>query len=169
MSASRFFSKSGMKASLWMSAIAGGLVAASTMFAAIPSRDLHGMQLDEFSGTASEVTEANPVTDSAATIVLALGGVAALGWGIHAARKHQRLPPATQSGTAKPSLGQLRTTSYLHQANRSLQRKLLLLLHEDQQAAERLIQQASFRSPGKSPDWYLEKVIYDLQRDRGRI
>lgn len=169
MSASSFFSKSGMKASLWMSTIAGGLVAASMMVAAIPSRSSHGMQLDEFNGTASEVTEANPVTDSAATIALALGGGAALGWGIHAVRKHQGSKPATQSGTAKSSLGQSRTISYLHQTNRSLQRKLLLLLHEDQQAAERLIQQASFRHPGKSPDWYLEKVIYDLQRDRGRI
>lgn len=168
MSAS-IFSKSAVKASLWMSAIAGGLVATAMMFSAVPSRDTQVTQLDEFDYAAPAVTETNPATDSAAAIALAVGGGAALGLGIHAARKRQGTQPFNPSASTKTSFSQSRNTSYFHQANRSLQRKLLLLLHEDQQAAERLIQQVSFKHPGKSPDWYLEKVIYDLQRDRGRI
>lgn len=169
MSASTFFSKSAVKASLWMSAIAGGLVAASMMFSAVPSRDSQVMQWDEFNNAVPEVMEPNPATDSAAMIALALGGGAVLGLGVNAVRQRQGTHPSVQPASVKTAFGQSQNTSYLHQANRSLRRKLLLLLHEDQQAAERLVQQASFRHPGKSPDWYLEKVIYDLQRDRGRI
>jgi hypothetical protein len=51
-------------------------------------------------------------------------------------------------------------------ANRSLQRQLLSLLHNDSQAAERLIRQTQANHPGRSIDWCAEKVIYDLQRDR---
>lgn len=167
--AASIFSKSAVRASLWMSAIAGGLVATSMMFAAVPSRNSQIMQLDEFAAAAPAVTETNPATDSATMIALALGGGAVLGLGVNAARTHQGSQASTQPGTATTSFGQSQNVSYLNQANRSLRRKLLLLLHEDQQAAERLVQQASFKTPGKSPDWYLEKVIYDLQRDRGRI
>jgi hypothetical protein len=48
----------------------------------------------------------------------------------------------------------------------SLQHKLLTLLHNDRQAANRLIQQTQVRHPDRSLDWCVEKVIYDLQRDR---
>jgi hypothetical protein len=51
-------------------------------------------------------------------------------------------------------------------ANPKLQRKLLRLLHDDARVADRLIIQASLRYPGQAPDWYVEKVIYDLERDR---
>lgn len=173
MSASSLFSKSAVKASLWMGAIAGGLVAASMLFSAAPSRDSQAMQLDGFNSAVPEYAApeagTNSAADSAAMIALALVGGTALGLGVNAARKYQGVQPSAQSASVGTSFGQSQNTSYLHQANRSLRRKLLLLLHEDQQAAERLIQQASFRHPGKSPDWYLEKVIYDLQRDRGRI
>jgi folylpolyglutamate synthase/dihydropteroate synthase len=54
---------------------------------------------------------------------------------------------------------------YLNQAN-SKQRKLLLrLLHNDVQAANRLLAFQAQKHPSKSIDWYMEKVIYDLQRD----
>lgn len=59
-------------------------------------------------------------------------------------------------------------TVMLSQASRKLQKKLLLLLHEDHQAATRLLTQAKFNHPHKSINWYVEKVIYDLERDRGR-
>jgi hypothetical protein len=53
------------------------------------------------------------------------------------------------------------------QASRKLQRRLFTLLHEDREAAKRLLTQAKFRYPNKTADWYVEKVIYDLERDRG--
>ena len=55
----------------------------------------------------------------------------------------------------------------LNRASRSLQRQLLLLLHDDRAVAQRLFTQASLRYPGETPNWYAEKVIYDLERDRG--
>ena len=35
--------------------------------------------------------------------------------------------------------------------------------------ARRLLQQVQIKYPGKSDRWYREKVIYDLNRDRGGI
>ena len=47
---------------------------------------------------------------------------------------------------------------------KALRRKLLNLVHRD--TADRLISSAKRQHPGKSERWYLEKVIYDLQRGR---
>lgn len=48
----------------------------------------------------------------------------------------------------------------------SLQKKLLRMLHHDQATVDRLLRAAEYRHPGRSQQWYLEKVIYDLERDR---
>ncbi|MBV5261065.1 ABC transporter permease [Synechococcus moorigangaii CMS01] len=48
----------------------------------------------------------------------------------------------------------------------NLKQKLIKLLHGDRQAVERLIQSARHKNPGKSPQWYEEKVLRDLERDR---
>lgn len=53
------------------------------------------------------------------------------------------------------------------QASRNLQIKLLQLLNGDRHTANRLIALAKARNPDKSIDWWVEKVIFDLQRDRG--
>ncbi|MBE9050654.1 hypothetical protein IQ243_09550 [Nostocales cyanobacterium LEGE 11386] len=50
--------------------------------------------------------------------------------------------------------------------NRKLQRRLLILLKGDVAAGKRLLAQQRRRQPGQSDNWYLEKVIYDLERDR---
>ena len=50
--------------------------------------------------------------------------------------------------------------------NRELQGKLLAILHGDIPTAKRLLKQQRKSSPGRSDNWYLEKVIYDLERDR---
>ncbi|AFY56996.1 hypothetical protein Riv7116_4577 [Rivularia sp. PCC 7116] len=47
---------------------------------------------------------------------------------------------------------------------KALRRKLLNLVHHN--TADRLINSAKRQHPGKSERWYLEKVIYDLQRGR---
>lgn len=55
----------------------------------------------------------------------------------------------------------------IEQASRKLQKKLLLLLHDERATANRLLNQVKSKNPSKSVDWYVEKVIYDLERDRG--
>jgi hypothetical protein len=165
MSASSFFSKSAIKASVWLSAITGGLLAASLIAPVALSQESEMRQVESF--TSPELTAPDSTADSAAAIALTIVGGGAIGLAIHAAQKRQRFDASMTFAPNKSKSGQSPTSGEWHRANRSLQRKLLLLLHEDHHAAERLVQQASFRYPGKSPDWYLEKVIYDLQRDRG--
>ena len=46
-------------------------------------------------------------------------------------------------------------------------RKLLRLVGGDRKYAARILNQLSQKYPGKSHKWYLEKAIYDLERDRG--
>ncbi|MFQ4146765.1 hypothetical protein [Chlorogloeopsis sp. ULAP02] len=68
------------------------------------------------------------------------------------------------------SLGEQQTSTIrLEQTSRKLQKKLINLLHDDRDAATRLLTQAKQKYPGKSIDWYAEKVIYDLERDRGGL
>lgn len=50
--------------------------------------------------------------------------------------------------------------------NRYLQSDLLILVKGDVATAKRLLAQQRRKSPGQSDNWYLEKVIYDLERDR---
>ncbi len=57
-------------------------------------------------------------------------------------------------------------TNY-HLSNPALRARLIRLLQGDRAAEERLLYQAQIKYPGKSIDWYLEKVIWDLERDRG--
>jgi hypothetical protein len=46
--------------------------------------------------------------------------------------------------------------------------KLLKLLGNNQATADRLIGHAKLRNPGEPEQWYWEKVLYDLERDRWR-
>lgn len=52
--------------------------------------------------------------------------------------------------------------------NRALQQKLFNLVGGDVAIAKRLLRQQRQLHQGKSENWYLEKVIYDLERDRRR-
>ncbi len=61
-----------------------------------------------------------------------------------------------------------KNTTRLGSCSRELQNKLLRILHGDRQLAIRLLSQVRMKNPGRSTDWYVEKVIYDLDRDRGR-
>ncbi len=55
------------------------------------------------------------------------------------------------------------------QASRKLKNRLMTLLHDDREAAKRLFTQAQLKFPNKTADWYVDKVIYDLERDRGGL
>lgn len=50
--------------------------------------------------------------------------------------------------------------------NRNLQHQLIGMLRGDTALAKRLLRQQRQMHPGRSDNWYLEKVIYDLERDR---
>jgi chromosome segregation ATPase len=52
------------------------------------------------------------------------------------------------------------------QPSPELQKELLSLLRGDAIAALRLLKSQQERNPGRSADWCLEKVIWDLKRDR---
>jgi len=52
--------------------------------------------------------------------------------------------------------------------NHQLYKKLLQLLHEDETTLIRLIKRQKVKNPGMNQDWYLEKVLWDLERDRSR-
>jgi hypothetical protein len=41
-------------------------------------------------------------------------------------------------------------------------------LGNHQPTVDRLIDQARLRNPGEAEQWYWEKVLYDLERDRWR-
>lgn len=56
----------------------------------------------------------------------------------------------------------------IEQANRNLQKKLLRLLHDDRDTANRLLSQVKRNHPDRPVNWCVEKVIYDLERDRSR-
>lgn len=152
------FSKSAAKASLLISAIAGSVLAASVLTAPT-SYESQAMPLDA-PPTNVEPSDVNP-----GAIAIAVGGSVALCLGVKAIADRKRSPSARRSA-ANPSLQPSQGVSF-NRASRSLQRQLLLLLHDDQAIAERLFTQASLRHPGETPNWYAEKVIYDLERDRG--
>jgi hypothetical protein len=52
-----------------------------------------------------------------------------------------------------------------HQDTGGLPRELLEAAKGDKALAKRLLASAKDRNPGKSDRWYIEKVIYDLERD----
>jgi len=48
-----------------------------------------------------------------------------------------------------------------------LESRLLEILGGDIPTAKRLLRQQKLSKPGMSTEWYLQKVIWDLERDRG--
>lgn len=88
-------------------------------------------------------------------------GLAAVGGGVAVAVSTKKaLQPFKLNST---SVGTIR----IEQASGKLQKKLMRLLHDDRETANRLLSQAKLKHPNKSVDWYADKVIYDLERDRG--
>lgn len=59
--------------------------------------------------------------------------------------------------------------SYSSRPREELRRRLFPLVHGDWNLAERLLESVRRNHPGRSEDWYWEKVIYDLERDRASI
>lgn len=108
--------------------------------------------------TRSNTEEVQEVNGAAVLAIAALGSA---GIGVALTALHERNRPFKKHTNSR-----FNVPPGSPRASPKLQRKLLRLLHEDARVADRLITQASFRYPGKAPDWYVEKVIYDLERDR---
>ncbi len=94
--------------------------------------------------------------------VLAIAALGSAGIGVALTTLHERNRPSNK----RTSNRRLAAPTSAARANPKLHRKLLRRLHEDARVADRLISQATVKYPGKAPDWYVEKVIYDLERDR---
>lgn len=151
----RFLSLSKSKAAAGIAVLAGSLLAAQFSPTVAQQVKPSSRQFVEATPALPEETESVDGT----TILLATGAIAsAVGIGLKVSQNHN----------AGNRSGSLQNQTILSQASRKLQRRLLLLLHEDRQAATRLLAQAKLNHPHKSTDWYVEKVIYDLERDRGR-
>lgn len=67
---------------------------------------------------------------------------------------------------AKNQLGARTRTSGRQISIKPQSKKLSRLCAYDQQVASRLLSHAKKRNPGQSEQWYVDKVIYDLERDR---
>jgi hypothetical protein len=78
---------------------------------------------------------------------------------------NQQTPSKTSSHYRKPR-GQISHSYRNDPRNRYLQSDLLILVKGDVATAKRLLAQQRRKNPGQSDNWYLEKVIYDLERDR---
>jgi cytochrome c-type biogenesis protein CcmH/NrfG len=46
-----------------------------------------------------------------------------------------------------------------------VRRRTIALMNNDMERIERLLENARQRTPGKSEQWYWEKILYDLERD----
>ncbi|MBW4665137.1 MAG: hypothetical protein KME01_13205 [Chroococcus sp. CMT-3BRIN-NPC107] len=68
--------------------------------------------------------------------------------------------------TKKANTAKSNTNSEIDKASPKLQKKLLILLHNDRTTANRLVAYTKQTNPQKSVNWAMEKVIYDLERDR---
>lgn len=160
--------KSAMKAALTAIALSGGLLAAPVLPKPALQVKPQAMQL---TATGSAASEPESEVDKTAVLGIALAGSAAIGVGLSLILDRSRSSKSAtnfRSGFHSDAGRQPHQTVSLDQANRRLQRKLLSLLHDNRGAAHRLLMQAWLKYPGKVPDWYVEKVIYDLERDRGK-
>jgi hypothetical protein len=136
--------------SLVLTGIVGSLLVAEAM----PKPNLMQLRPSAEEVRGVEVSEVN------GGAVLAIAALGSAGIGIALTAAHELSRPGKQ-GSAPA-----RNQPAAIKANPQLRRKLQRLLPEDRRIAERLITQIALKHPGKSADWYVEKVIYDLQRDR---
>lgn len=163
MSSSNSHHKFATKVSLVSTALLSGLLLVA--IPPTPPPHLSSGHLAESDSVAIE----NEV-DGAAVLGIALAGSAAIGMGLSAVVERKRPSSAISSypvRSSRPSFHCSSPAASFDQVNHSLQAKLLRLLHDDHGAARRLFSYASLKYPGKAANWYAEKIIYDLERDRG--
>lgn len=94
--------------------------------------------------------ENNDSSTKLITTALVAGGIAAGGY----------------LATKKANGAKFQTDTQVDRASPKLRKKLLILLHNDSETANRLLAYTQQTNPQKSVNWAMEKVIYDLERDR---
>lgn len=149
--------KSATACSLLLAGALGGLLA--TYSSTMQPVELPVTQLAD-SNTIPQSAE--QVNKTALTLAVVTAGGVAVGLALRARNGSNGFPTG---GSSLPT--QQASIITIDSASRKLQKELLLLLHEDRKTANRLFTQAKLKYPNKTANWYVEKVIYDLKRDRG--
>ncbi len=72
----------------------------------------------------------------------------------------------TQAQTLRRSSRMIRYATPTGRVSAAVQRKLLRLVGDDRRIAMGLVDRLRQKHPGMPEDWYWEKAIYDLERDR---
>ena len=143
---------------------AGQSVQVSTSNLVMPVNDItnanNSILVADFSTTTPEVAEKVSPTG----IMLGLAAVGGGAIGVALSAKNANNPFNLSSRLSSQST---EDTIRLDQASRELQKKLLRLLHDERDTANRLLSQIKIKNPNRSINWCVEKVIYDLERDRG--
>ena len=134
-------------------------------FATVPSIKQPLTQLETSSFTTDDASKL-PVTPEIIVAGAAVGGIIA-GVALNSSRNQNR----SQGASARMNWGysvqnQASTIKGIDQVRGKLKKDLLALLHNDKGAASRLLIQAQIKHPNKTIDWYAQKVIYDIERDR---
>lgn len=106
-----------------------------------------------------DVVEVDP---TAIMLVAAVGGI---GIGVALNASKAKIFSA-HSTTDRGSISVTEDAIRIEQASRNLRKELLRLLHDDRNTANRLLSQVRKNNPNRSVNWCVEKVIYDLERDR---
>ncbi|HEY9622798.1 MAG TPA: hypothetical protein V6C78_20745 [Crinalium sp.] len=158
------YPKLATRSSWWAGAIAGSLFATSLL---PPSALSVESQVAQIVSARPQVTETTTV-NRVAVMAIAFGGAVGVCLGLNLILDRKR-PRSASRRVEAGSSPQSKYAVTVNQINHSLRHKLLLLLRQDVGAANRLLTQASFKYPGKSANWYAEKVLYDLRRDYGKI
>ncbi|MGB3639786.1 MAG: hypothetical protein WBA39_19750 [Rivularia sp. (in: cyanobacteria)] len=111
-----------------------------------------------YTADVSSQNNENQIGDNTTILGLAAMGVGTAGliWSFN--RQNNR--------TLSPQSGNLSHDISIEQANPRLRKELLRLVGGDSRTANRLINGIKQSHPEKSINWTVEKVIYDLERDR---
>jgi hypothetical protein len=140
------------------------LLAVGSIGGLLAVRNLPGAELSSPS-FAMQMVEPSSAGDSQSgsdAVLLAIAVSGGVGMAVYANRNRGA------SSRSRNRLRQRPSARGLHQASSHLRRKLLRLLHDDQAAAVRLFNHAQMKYPDRSTNWCVEKIIYDLERDRNR-
>lgn len=132
-----------------------------------PQSSINTVAVEQPLNTQSQFDASESNQTTGATAILSAGivvGILSFMKGKNSSKPSSTASRSSSRHSSKRQEGTIR----LEQASRELQNKLLRLLHGDRGAASRLLSQVKMKNPGRSTNWYVEKVIYDLQRDHGR-
>jgi hypothetical protein len=105
--------------------------------------------------------------EQASQVAVILSAAAIIGLGVGALQAKKGDNRTSASYSINKQYQQDHNIVTIEKVNSKLRAQLLTLLHRDIQGINRLLNQAKFKYPNRTNNWYAEKVIYDLTRDRG--